>query len=130
MKEPVQPMMVEQGDQPARTGAAAPGNSALRPSVISDGVRFEGKINSTGSLHLDGEVKGELSLDSLTIGATGKVIGKIKTKLLNIKGTFEGDAACEDLVLSAGSLVNARIRYRTIKIAAGARISGELQVAK
>ena len=98
--------------------------------MISDGVRFEGKINSIGSLHLDGEVKGELSLDSLTIGATGKVIGKIKTKVLNIKGTFEGDAACEDLVLSAGSLVNARIRYRTIKIAAGARISGELQVAK
>ena len=73
------------------------GNNSV--SIISEGVKIEGKIHFPGSAKIDGIVIGDIiSENILTIGKEGKVESNIKTKNAVISGKFEGDMSASGLV--------------------------------
>ena len=68
-------------------------------SIISEGVRIEGKIRFTGPVQIDGMAIGDIvSEETLTIGKTGDVKSNIKTKNAVISGRLDGDISATGLV--------------------------------
>lgn len=97
-----------------------------KPTIISEGCRIEGKLQSSDVMYVEGEVVGRLESVSLTIGQKGRVNGEIQCTSLSILGRFEGQAECDELSLGSQAVVNATLRYKRLKAALGATIQGEM----
>jgi cytoskeletal protein CcmA (bactofilin family) len=74
-------------------------NSNNHSSLISEGVRIEGKIRFTGPVQIDGTAIGDIiSEETFTIGKTGNVKSNIKTKNAIISGKLDGDLTASGMV--------------------------------
>ena len=61
-------------------------------TIISEGVKIEGKLNFPGSVKIEREITGDIKSEgTLTIGRNGKVESNIQTKDAVISGYFEGE---------------------------------------
>ena len=61
-------------------------------TIISEGVKIEGKLNFPGSVKIDGEVIGDIKAEgTITIGRNAKVESNIQTKDAIISGYFKGE---------------------------------------
>jgi cytoskeletal protein CcmA (bactofilin family) len=61
-------------------------------TIISEGVKIEGKLNFPGSVKIDGEVIGDIKVEgTMTIGKNAKVESNIQTKDAVILGYFKGE---------------------------------------
>lgn len=107
-----------------------PGNGFLlernKPSVISEGFTLVGDITAQGVLHVEGSVRGTVSTESVNIGLTGAVEGRIDCASLQIKGLFAGQAQCRELIVSGKARIRGQITYETLSIQRGALVDGEL----
>jgi cytoskeletal protein CcmA (bactofilin family) len=65
-------------------------------------------------------------VQNLLIGSSGKVSGSIRATTIQVRGTFTGDATCQDLTIGGQASVNAKINYSSLTIQRGAMIQGEL----
>src|SRR3974390_3302723 len=95
---------------------------AVKPSIISDAVSFVGEIPSRGAIHIDGDARGTVTAESLTIGSGGSLNGKVACRKLHIKGTFQGTAVCDELVIMDEARVEGSLGYRSILMQKGARV--------
>ncbi len=60
-------------------------------TLLSEGASFEGSINSSSSIRIEGFLKGNIKVEqNVIIGETGKIIGNISSSKLIIFGTVEG----------------------------------------
>jgi cytoskeletal protein CcmA (bactofilin family) len=94
-------------------------------TVISKGVKIEGKLSCSGSIRIDGDVQGDINsqsnvvvgengrvngqinADSITIG--GQVTGTVKAKeklVMDSKGNLKGDLFTKILLMEAGAVFN------------------------
>lgn len=79
------------------------GNSASSPvvshdltGVIEAGVRFEGILTYSGTMHVNGTVVGRIvTPDVLVIGETGRVRGEIQAGVVLIYGEVEANIQAE-----------------------------------
>jgi cytoskeletal protein CcmA (bactofilin family) len=106
-------------------GNSYDGGRTEEATVISKGVKIEGKLSCSGNIRLDGEVQGDISsqgvviigefgkvngqinADNITIG--GKVTGTVKAKekvMLESKGNLKGDIITKILSVDAGAVFN------------------------
>ncbi|MCK4575413.1 polymer-forming cytoskeletal protein [candidate division WOR-3 bacterium] len=90
-------------------------------NILGNGTKFKGNAKIAGSLRIDGEFEGGMTVsETLIIGKTGKIKGDIKTKNSIIGGyingnlktdekvelqsgaKFEGDLICKKLIVEEG----------------------------
>lgn len=124
-------------ERPAEPAAAVERaiNTSIRmndskPSIVSEGFTFTGDIVADGALHVEGHVKGTVQVDSVVIGPKGIVEGMIECARLHIKGTYRGDATCDELQIDSAAAVNGTVAYRVLTAQRGAAIVGTLTVRK
>ena len=110
----------------APLSTAQPVNASLKPSIISEGAVYQGDLTFNGILHLDGQFKGNIKVDKLTIGKNGSFTGKIVADAVIVFGELRGELDCRDLALNSGSVVDGLINYASIKVQPGSSVSGEL----
>ena len=100
-------------------------------TVISKGVKIEGKLSCSGSIRIDGDVQGDISsqssvvvgengrvngqinADSITIG--GQVTGTVRAKeklVMDSKGNLKGDIITKILLMEAGAVFNGNSKMR------------------
>jgi cytoskeletal protein CcmA (bactofilin family) len=61
-------------------------------TIISEGVKIEGKLNFPGPVEINGEVIGDIKVGkSLTIGRTSKIEADIYTTDAVVSGYFKGE---------------------------------------
>lgn len=102
-------------------------------SLIGRQTEILGDVRFAGGLHLDGRIKGSVSVSggdasaTLSISETGAVEGDIRVPNLILNGTVVGDVqASEKLVLNAKARVNGNVHYKVLQMEAGATINGQL----
>jgi len=105
------------------------GSVSLEPSIIREGFEFVGDMKAGGSLTVDGTIKGNLAVQTLSIGATGLVDGSVHADSVNVEGCLSGDVECKDLVVGSRAVVDGKLSYSTIAIQRGATIKGSLKRA-
>lgn len=97
-----------------------------KPSVISEGFSLVGDITADGALHVEGQVRGTVKTNVVNIGQNGSVEGKVSCRSLQIKGTFLGEADCDELLIAGKARVTGRVTYKTLSVQRGAEIDGTL----
>ena len=114
----------------ARTAAPVAGlqTPEFKPSVISDAVHFVGEMRSKGAIHIDGDARGVIEAESVTVGAGGSLDGKVACRKLHVKGHLSGEVVCDELLITDAARVQGTLRYRTILMSRGTSVTGDLQV--
>lgn len=96
-------------------------------TIISNGVKIEGKVTSTGSIRVDGALQGDLNAKgNVTVGEQGKINGEIIANLVTIGGNVVGTVnAREKLVLESKCVLKGDIITKVLVIEAGAKFDGK-----
>jgi cytoskeletal protein CcmA (bactofilin family) len=111
-------------------GSSYESTSSEEATVISKGVKIEGKLSCSGSIRLDGEVKGDISSQSaVIIGENGKVNGQINAENITIGGKVTGTVrAKEKLVLDAKANLQGDIFSKILSVESGAVFNGNCKM--
>jgi cytoskeletal protein CcmA (bactofilin family) len=96
-------------------------------TIISNGVKLEGKVTSTGSLRVDGTLMGDLKANgNVTVGEQGDINGEIIANIVTIGGKVIGTVnAKEKLVLESKCVLKGDIITKVLVIEAGAKFDGK-----
>ena len=96
-------------------------------TIISRGVKIEGKITSSGNIRIDGEIQGDIFCESnITIGEGAKVNGQIDANVITIGGKVSGTVrAKEKLVLDSKGNLKGDIFAKILLVEAGAKFDGK-----
>ena len=95
-------------------------------SIIAQGCKFEGKVEVRGTLRVEGEFKGDIGTpESLVIGKTGVVNGKVTVKNAIIGGKLIGNIVADNKIeLQSGSHVEGDIKTKRLVIDEGVFFEG------
>ncbi len=96
-------------------------------SILSSGVKIEGKLYSEGNVRIDGKIKGNVTVNgNLTLGESSEVNGEIKAQNITVNGAVDGKvSASEKLVLEEKSKVHADLVARILVVEEGATFDGK-----
>ncbi len=122
-EEPISSETVEENEN--FESATQSSSVSLKPSIISEGFEFTGDMKSGGSITVDGTFKGNLSVQTLLIGAGGFVDGTVTADSINVKGKLSGTVSCRDLVIGGRATVDGALNYSSITIQRGGTIKGD-----
>jgi cytoskeletal protein CcmA (bactofilin family) len=96
-------------------------------TIISNGVKIEGKVSSTGSIRVDGTLQGDLNAKgNVTVGEQGSITGEIIANMVTIGGNVIGTVNAKDkLVLEAKCVLKGDVITKVLAIEAGAKFDGK-----
>ena len=73
-------------------------------SIITQGTKVSGAINSNDTLHVDGEIDGDIVVNNIIIiGKSGIVNGNIKAQKVICSGKVDGFIECETIEILQGA---------------------------
>ena len=100
------------------------------PTVIGAESVVVGNIYGTGQFVVSGEIQGDGELQGdLILSVTGKWFGHVRAKQAVIAGKITGSIAVDDkLEIGHTAVIHGGVSARTIAIAKGAIIDGEIEV--
>jgi cytoskeletal protein CcmA (bactofilin family) len=106
------------------------GTRSDEATVISRGVKIEGKLSCSGNIRLDGEVQGDISSQGIVIiGENGGVNGQINADSVTIGGKVTGTVRAKDkVVLEAKANLKGDIITKTLLVEAGAVFNGNTKM--
>lgn len=117
-------------------GGASGGKSAGVDSLIGRHTEILGDVRFAGGLHVDGIVKGAVSVmpgghddgtATLSVSETGSIEGDVRVPNVVINGVVLGDVrASERVVLNGRARVTGDVHYKVLQIESGATINGQL----
>jgi cytoskeletal protein CcmA (bactofilin family) len=93
-------------------------------SVIGDDVTIDGNITGQGELHLDGTVRGEITVERLAIGETGQVEGTVTADTVDIRGKLTGTISAKQVKLYGTAHVDGDITHEQLSMEPGAYFQG------
>jgi cytoskeletal protein CcmA (bactofilin family) len=108
---------------PTSAPRPATGGNASR-SILGSDLKITGEITSSGTVEVMGEIDGNLSADTLTIGQEGRISGSVNAKTVEVKGKLDGKVSSDSFTMRASSQVTADITYMSLVIESGATIEG------
>lgn len=100
------------------------------PTMISAGVSFRGDIVAPGAVMLSGAIRGDGDIGgTLSISRDAHWEGQVRARSAVIAGTLTGRIeVAEQLELGAAAVIRGQVVARTLAIARGAVIEGEILV--
>ena len=96
-------------------------------TIISQGVKLDGKITCDGSIRVDGTIQGDVnSQENVTIGESGEVFGQVNGQVITIGGKVNGVInAKEKLILESKANLKGDVFTKILVIEAGAQFDGK-----
>jgi cytoskeletal protein CcmA (bactofilin family) len=93
-------------------------------SLILQNISVEGGVRSKNDLQVDGMVKGEVSVRTLTVGESGHVDGVIAADFVEIRGRVTGSVSAKQVRLYAGAHVLGDICHEQLILESGVDFQG------
>ena len=94
------------------------------PSLLGPDLVVEGRLSSTGEVHIDGRVIGEVRIGRLTLGESGFIEGSIEAEHVDIRGRVVGSIQAVSVRILASAHVEADITHQQLSMEAGAFFQG------
>ena len=99
---------------------------ASNVTTIAAGTNIVGKIDIECSLHIDGELEGEVNSKSIVkVGKSGLLKSNLKAEKLIVTGRFVGTADCDQIELISGGEAEGKLISAGLVIDAGSSFQGE-----
>ena len=89
---------------------------ANKQAVLGSGARFTGKISNAKSIEINGYVEADLTTEKVTIGSTGKFLGKVDSELVVIAGEYEGKMKADSVWLTETSRISGEVHYKSLQM--------------
>ena len=101
-------------------------------SILSEGVKFKGKLSTNGNVRIDGSFDGDIVVDgNLTLGDKSSGKGKIKATNITCGGAVNGSIeSTEKLVLESTANIEGDISAKILVINEGASFRGTSNMNK
>ncbi len=101
-------------------------------TIISVGVKIEGKIKSNGNIRVEGEIQGDLtSQGNVVIGANGEVNGQINADVISIGGSVTGTVKAKNkLTIEEKGNLNGDIFTKSLVVKEGAKFDGKCKMGE
>ncbi len=101
-------------------------------SILSNGVRIEGKFYSNGNVRIDGKVVGDVIVDgNLTVGEGAEINGGVKAKNITLSGKMEGILSSSDkLIMESKAVLIGDLFAKVLVIQEGATFDGKSSMNK
>lgn len=99
-------------------------------TVLASDIRLSGDLSSSGTVEILGEVTGDVSAQTLIVGAEGLLKGSVSAEAVEVRGHLEGKVSCLAFTLRSSAIVMAEVNYDTLVIESGAQIDGKFKYAK
>ena len=95
-------------------------------SILSSGVKIEGKLFSDGNVRIDGTLTGDVTVNgNLTLGDSAQLKGNIKANNVSVSGKVEGTIIASDkLILESKSALKGDLITKILVIEEGAKFDG------
>ena len=94
-----------------------------KQAVLGAGARFSGKISNAKSIEINGYVEADLATEKVTIGSTGKFLGKVDSELVVIAGEYEGKMKADSVWLTESSRISGEVHYKSLQMDRGAALN-------
>ena len=95
-------------------------------TIITKGSRFEGNILGNDTLHVDGEIMGNVVVDNIVmVGKSGVIKGDIKAQKVICSGKIDGKIECNTFELLKLAVANSEVKAENILL--DGKFTGEIQ---
>ena len=102
-------------------------NYAPNDLIINEGVSFVGTAHVSGCAKVNGTFTGELTTETLEIGPTGLIKGRVRAKEIDVSGVLMDDVVCQGLLqIRKTGTVNGKLTYSDLDIERGGRFEGDI----
>jgi cytoskeletal protein CcmA (bactofilin family) len=107
------------------SGAEAAARSRPRPaSILAQNLVIEGSVQSDSEVQIDGLVRGDVRVERLTIGETGRVEGQVAAETAEVRGRVAGGITAKQVRLHSTASVEGDITAEQLAIEPGASFEG------
>ncbi len=113
--------------EPARAVPAAAGGARGAPSIISANLHIVGNLKTEGEIQVDGIIDGDVTAQSLTVGAHARIAGELVADDIIVHGQISGKITARQVRLVKTAKVVGDIVHEVLAIEAGAHIEGQLR---
>lgn len=115
---------------PARPEARSASVVEMPLSIVANGTRIIGDIESAGVIKVDGRIEGSVSgARQVLLGRGASIHGNVVADEVVIGGVVDGAiVAAERLELQNSAIVNGDIATKSIVVLEGARINGNVRM--
>ncbi|WP_067519355.1 bactofilin family protein [Endozoicomonas ascidiicola] len=99
-------------------------------TLISAETAITGDINFSGTVHIEGRVKGNISAEHgiLTIAHSAAIEGDIRAQRVVIDGHVRGNVFAEEhLELASRAVITGNVFYSVIEMTKGSQVNGSLE---
>ena len=94
-------------------------------SMIGADIVITGNIEGA-DLHIEGKVIGDVRCETLFLGDSSSVNGRIYAARVKVSGTVEGAIETKDLAVEASARVIGDISYERLRVVNGAAVEGKV----
>jgi cytoskeletal protein CcmA (bactofilin family) len=107
------------------SGAEAAARSRPRPaSILAQNLVIEGSVQSDSEVQIDGLVRGDVRVERLTIGETGRIEGQVAAETAEVRGRVAGAITAKQVRLHSTANVEGDITAEQLSIEPGASFEG------
>jgi cytoskeletal protein CcmA (bactofilin family) len=98
-----------------------------KQTTVEEGTEFKGTLSSSCPVVVRGVLDGDIKAPSLSIAATGTVVGNVRAQRIQSEGVLAGNVDADEVSLSGSVRSNTVIRARTLEVKLE-RDKGKLEV--
>ena len=95
-------------------------------AIIPVDLKITGDLVSTGDIHVEGAIHGNITCRTLTLTGQPVIEGSVKDETVRVCGTFDGKIEAKKVALTKAARMTGEIYYETLEIEPGASFEGKL----
>jgi cytoskeletal protein CcmA (bactofilin family) len=110
--------------------APRPEKPSAEHSIIPADLKITGDLVSSGDLHVEGVIHGNITCRTLTLTGQPVIKGSVKAETVRVCGTFDGKIEAKKVTLTKAARMTGEIYYETLEMEAGALFEGKVSCLK
>ena len=92
-------------------------------AIIGADAKLVGQISNVKSIEIEGTVEADLAAEKLSIGASGKFTGQVKSDLVVIGGSYDGIMQAGSIWATETAQIAGEIHYQSLQMDRGAALN-------
>ena len=92
-------------------------------AIIGADAKFVGNISNVKSIEIEGTVEADLAAEKLSIGASGRFTGQVKSDLVVIGGAYDGIMQAGSILATETAQIACEIHYQSLQMDRGAALN-------
>ncbi|MDH4267360.1 MAG: polymer-forming cytoskeletal protein [Deltaproteobacteria bacterium] len=98
-------------------------------SLIGANTNFQGELNVSGTLRVDGRVDGKVNAECVILSETAVIKGEVAAKKIIVGGKIEGNLRAQEIVeIKAKGKVLGDILANKLSVAEGGEFNGKIEM--